>query len=178
MSFGTRSWDDAGHKKRNSLAAKSGQSAMKRTSNITGAAVDYRDKEKYTVPDKEDTLEREHVETGILLFNQKPKKGIDYLLKHGVIQDDEAKYRHIADFLLKREELDKKMVGEILGKDNESAIRAASADSAFRFRKLLPHNVLLSCWIRMDSVIQGAVCTRSLVNTRYGSILQTSRLVH
>eukprot|EP00178_Gracilaria_changii_P007168 TRINITY_DN2296_c0_g1_i1.p1 TRINITY_DN2296_c0_g1~~TRINITY_DN2296_c0_g1_i1.p1 ORF type:complete len:1906 (-),score=278.66 TRINITY_DN2296_c0_g1_i1:1635-7238(-) len=49
---------------------------------------------------------------GITLFNTKPKRGIEYLVKHGRLKQEP---KAVAEFLHKSESLDATMVGEYLG---------------------------------------------------------------
>jgi brefeldin A-inhibited guanine nucleotide-exchange protein len=61
---------------------------------------------------------------GIQLFNWKYKKGISYLIQHGVFQKTPS---DIARFLLKTPGLDKKMIGEYLGEGEEFNIQVMHA---------------------------------------------------
>lgn len=53
------------------------------------------------------------IKEGVRLFNYKTKKGISYLIEHGVLEKNSAS--SLAHFLLTTEGLDKKVIGEYLG---------------------------------------------------------------
>ncbi|KAI3405059.2 SEC7 [Candida oxycetoniae] len=57
---------------------------------------------------------------GIRQFNQKPRKGVDFLMKHGFIESDTPE--DIAKFLLETDGLDKATIGEYLGEGDEKNI--------------------------------------------------------
>ncbi|EEQ98780.1 guanyl-nucleotide exchange factor, putative [Perkinsus marinus ATCC 50983] len=65
---------------------------------------------------KADLELRKIIDAGVLRFNNSAKDGIKYLISAGVLDDDPAE---IAEFLAKQENLDKHVIGEYLGKDNE-----------------------------------------------------------
>ncbi|CAI5439773.1 unnamed protein product [Caenorhabditis angaria] len=56
------------------------------------------------------------MEQGILLFAQKPKKGLKFLQDHGFVGTEAVE---IAEFLIKEERLDKTVVGDYLGDHDE-----------------------------------------------------------
>jgi brefeldin A-inhibited guanine nucleotide-exchange protein len=60
------------------------------------------------------------LQEGIKLFNFKSKKGIQYLLKQGFIEND--KPENIAKFLFEQPGLDKSVIGEYMGEGNEANI--------------------------------------------------------
>lgn len=53
---------------------------------------------------------------GISLFNKSPKKGMDFLIKEGILHEDAEE---IANFFEKTDGLDKTMIGEYLGDTKE-----------------------------------------------------------
>ncbi|KAM3147892.1 hypothetical protein pb186bvf_000220 [Paramecium bursaria] len=55
---------------------------------------------------------KQEVQKGALLFNKKPMKGIQYLINHNVLQDNE---KDIAKFLRENNQLSKDAVGEYMG---------------------------------------------------------------
>lgn len=60
------------------------------------------------------------LQDGIRQFNYKPKRGIDFLVKQGFIEDKQP--RTIAKFLLEQPGLDKTVIGEYLGEGDEENI--------------------------------------------------------
>jgi Sec7-like guanine-nucleotide exchange factor len=56
-----------------------------------------------------------------LAFNKKPVNAIDDYITKGIIPDEEPK--SIAEYLLSIEGLDKTVLGEYFGKNNESALK-------------------------------------------------------
>ncbi|KAF9197381.1 Brefeldin A-inhibited guanine nucleotide-exchange protein 1 [Haplosporangium sp. Z 27] len=61
---------------------------------------------------------------GVRLFNTKPLKGVDFLIKQGFVQDD---YQSIATYLMTTPSLDKAAIGEYIGDGDEKAIRVMHA---------------------------------------------------
>lgn len=62
--------------------------------------------------------QRQKLDTGILKFNMKPKKGLAYLSSHGLLQADSP--LAVAEFFLHNvHALDKVQVGEFMGDENE-----------------------------------------------------------
>ncbi|KAG0261591.1 Brefeldin A-inhibited guanine nucleotide-exchange protein 2 [Mortierella polycephala] len=61
---------------------------------------------------------------GIRLFNTKPMKGVDFLVKQGFVQDD---HQSIAAYLMATPGLDKAAIGEYIGEGNEKAIKVMHA---------------------------------------------------
>ncbi|KAF9433934.1 Brefeldin A-inhibited guanine nucleotide-exchange protein 2 [Entomortierella beljakovae] len=57
---------------------------------------------------------------GLRLFNTKPLKGVDFLIKQGFVQDD---YQSIAEYLMTTPSLDKAAIGEYIGDGEEKAIK-------------------------------------------------------
>ncbi|KAF9366065.1 Brefeldin A-inhibited guanine nucleotide-exchange protein 1 [Mortierella sp. NVP85] len=57
---------------------------------------------------------------GVRLFNSKPMKGLDFLIKQGFVQDD---LQTIAEYLMTTPSLDKAAIGEYIGDGDEKAIR-------------------------------------------------------
>jgi brefeldin A-inhibited guanine nucleotide-exchange protein len=58
------------------------------------------------------------------LFNTKPNKGMQFLIKHGFVNDDAES---IAQFFLSTPELSKKMIGEYIGEINPENVRVMHA---------------------------------------------------
>ncbi|KAG0363033.1 hypothetical protein BC939DRAFT_495436 [Gamsiella multidivaricata] len=61
---------------------------------------------------------------GVRLFNSKPLKGLDFLIKQGFVQDD---YQSIAAYLMTTPSLDKAAIGEYIGDGDEKAIKVMHA---------------------------------------------------
>ncbi|KAF9982940.1 Brefeldin A-inhibited guanine nucleotide-exchange protein 1 [Mortierella antarctica] len=61
---------------------------------------------------------------GVRLFNSKPMKGVDFLIKQGFVQDD---LHAIAAYLMTTPSLDKAAIGEYLGDGDEKAIKVMHA---------------------------------------------------
>ncbi|KAF9424616.1 Brefeldin A-inhibited guanine nucleotide-exchange protein 2 [Podila epigama] len=61
---------------------------------------------------------------GVRLFNTKPLKGVDFLIKQGFIKDD---YAAIAAYLMNTPSLDKAAIGEYIGDGDERAIKVMHA---------------------------------------------------
>ncbi|KAG0038848.1 Brefeldin A-inhibited guanine nucleotide-exchange protein 1 [Podila clonocystis] len=61
---------------------------------------------------------------GVRLFNTKPLKGVDFLIKQGFIKDDLAA---IAAYLMTTPSLDKAAIGEYIGDGDEKAIKVMHA---------------------------------------------------
>lgn len=61
---------------------------------------------------------------GVRLFNTKPLKGVDFLIKQGIIKDDLAA---IAAYLMTTPSLDKAAIGEYIGDGDEKAIKVMHA---------------------------------------------------
>ena len=61
---------------------------------------------------------------GIALFNAKPKKGIQFLQKAGVLSEEPAEVAH---FLASTPDLDKTQIGELLGSPDEADLRVMHA---------------------------------------------------
>lgn len=61
-------------------------------------------------------LKKDLMEHGILLFSQKPKKGLKFLQDNDFVGQDPVE---IAEFLMKEERLDKTVVGDFLGDPDE-----------------------------------------------------------
>ncbi|KAF9913913.1 Protein transport protein sec71 [Lobosporangium transversale] len=61
---------------------------------------------------------------GVRLFNTKPLKGIDFLLKQGFVQDD---HQSIVNYLMNTPSLDKAAIGEYIGDGDEKAIKVMRA---------------------------------------------------
>ncbi|KAF9115357.1 Brefeldin A-inhibited guanine nucleotide-exchange protein 2 [Mortierella sp. AM989] len=61
---------------------------------------------------------------GLRLFNTKPLKGVDFLIKQGFVQDD---YHSIAAYLMTTPSLDKAAIGEYIGEGEEKAIKVMHA---------------------------------------------------
>jgi len=61
---------------------------------------------------------------GIALFNAKPKKGIQFLQKAGVLSEEPAEVAH---FLATTPDLDKTQIGELLGSPDEADLRVMHA---------------------------------------------------
>lgn len=76
-----------------------------------------------TLKAKRDTAE------GIKLFNSKPKRGIEYLIRHGRLQEE---VKEIATFLHNLDGLDATMIGEYLGDGNEFNIKVMHAFTDMR----------------------------------------------
>ncbi|KAG0224594.1 Brefeldin A-inhibited guanine nucleotide-exchange protein 2 [Actinomortierella wolfii] len=61
---------------------------------------------------------------GVQLFNSKPGKGVDFMIKQGFVQDDVPA---IASFLMSTPGLSKKCIGEYIGEGEEKAIKVMHA---------------------------------------------------
>lgn len=61
---------------------------------------------------------------GIALFNKHPKKGVDFLIKEGILHEDAEE---IANFFEKTDGLDKTMIGEYLGDTKEMCLEVMHA---------------------------------------------------
>ncbi|KAI1313876.1 Brefeldin A-inhibited guanine nucleotide-exchange protein 2 [Mortierella claussenii] len=61
---------------------------------------------------------------GVRLFNSKPMKGVDFLIKQGLVQDD---HQSIAAYLMNTPSLDKAAIGEYIGEGEEKAIKVMHA---------------------------------------------------
>ncbi|KAG0208455.1 Brefeldin A-inhibited guanine nucleotide-exchange protein 2 [Mortierella sp. GBA30] len=61
---------------------------------------------------------------GVRLFNTKPMKGLDFLIKQGFVQDD---LQAIAAYLMTTASLDKAAIGEYIGDGDEKAIKVMHA---------------------------------------------------
>ena len=59
------------------------------------------------------------LDKGTLIFNNRPREGISFLISNGILSDRPA---DIARFLVTTPNLDKTVVGELLGKDNEFSL--------------------------------------------------------
>jgi len=57
---------------------------------------------------------------GVRLFNSKPMKGLDFLIKQGFVQDE---LQTIAEYLMTTPSLDKAAIGEYIGDGDEKAIK-------------------------------------------------------
>jgi brefeldin A-inhibited guanine nucleotide-exchange protein len=55
---------------------------------------------------------KNNIERAIILFNEKPKKGIDFLIKNELINDDSSM---VAEFLLTTPGLSKFSIGQFIG---------------------------------------------------------------
>ena len=67
-----------------------------------------------------DQLERlKLLDEGTLLFNNRPRDGLNFLTSHEIIPDDPA---DVARFLATTPNLDKSAVGEYLGNNNEQSL--------------------------------------------------------
>ena len=64
------------------------------------------------------------VERAIIMFNENPKKGIDFLIKHQLIDPDPTM---LAEFMLTTPGLSKFAIGEYLGKKDEFQINVLKA---------------------------------------------------
>lgn len=79
----------------------------------------------------QETLRRKKIlEEGIMRFNEKPKRGIEYLTSHGCI---ESTRESTAAFLRSAEGLDATMVGEYLGEGDEFNVQVST-----------PHNLTVT----------------------------------
>ncbi|KAG0301832.1 Brefeldin A-inhibited guanine nucleotide-exchange protein 2 [Dissophora globulifera] len=61
---------------------------------------------------------------GVRLFNSKPNKGVDFLIKQGFVQDD---LQAIAAYLMTTPSLDKAAIGEYIGDGDDKAIKVMHA---------------------------------------------------
>ncbi|KAG0004503.1 Brefeldin A-inhibited guanine nucleotide-exchange protein 1 [Entomortierella chlamydospora] len=61
---------------------------------------------------------------GVRLFNSKPLKGVDFLIKQGFVRDE---YHSIAAYLMTTSSLDKAAIGEYIGDGEEKAIKVMHA---------------------------------------------------
>jgi brefeldin A-inhibited guanine nucleotide-exchange protein len=62
---------------------------------------------------EESNQQKNNIERGIILFNEKPKKGLDFLGKHNLIKSDDPD--EIAEFLLTTPGLSKFTIGQFIG---------------------------------------------------------------
>lgn len=100
------------------IKSASHHSGSNQSLNSTGSANTLGGNQEFLdLPDKleERKQRKEIMETGIELFNRKPKRGIEFLQEHGFLENT---YEDIAKFLLKEERLDKTLIGDYLG-DND-----------------------------------------------------------
>ncbi|KAJ9084446.1 guanine nucleotide exchange protein for ADP-robosylation factor [Entomophthora muscae] len=70
-------------------------------------------------------LEKQALQKGTDLFNKKPKKGVDLLVKNGSIPSSQP--QDIAQFLLQSPSLNKEMIGEFLGDADERSVEIMHA---------------------------------------------------
>ena len=73
----------------------------------------------------EDPVTKAKITQAVALFNNKPKKGLQFLVDEKVIPDTTTDK---AEFLLTNKKLDKVKIGEILGEPDETALLTAFVD--------------------------------------------------
>lgn len=79
-----------------------------------------RNKEVLDLPEEleERKMRKEVMETGIVLFNRKPKKGVQFLQEKGMLTQEPE---NIAKWLHEDDRLDKNMIGDYFGENDESS---------------------------------------------------------
>lgn len=79
-----------------------------------------RNKEVLDLPEEleERKMRKEVMETGIDMFNRKPKKGVQFLQEKGMLTKDPE---NIAKWLHEDERLDKNMIGDYFGENDDSS---------------------------------------------------------
>jgi brefeldin A-inhibited guanine nucleotide-exchange protein len=73
----------------------------------------------------EDPITKAKITQAVALFNNKPKKGLQFLIDEKVIPDTPSDK---AEFLLNNKKLDKVKIGEILGEPDEGELLSAFGD--------------------------------------------------
>jgi len=80
------------------------------------------------------------LDQGIIQFNAKPRDGISFLIKNKVISDDTLE---IAKFLATTDKLDKHVLGNFLGKDNDFSIAILNRFASLFHYENVPFDIAL-----------------------------------